>query len=70
MTPIFFTMTPQMISLAQNSNMVNYSNTPLSSPKQAVPSLDEFFTKLGANGNTKELVNFKNIFKSERITVD
>ncbi|CAB5363449.1 unnamed protein product [Rhizophagus irregularis] len=70
MTPIFFTMTPQMISLAQNSNMVNTSNTPLSSPKLAVPSLNEFFTKLGANGDTKKLVDFKNIFENERITVD
>ncbi|CAB5363447.1 unnamed protein product [Rhizophagus irregularis] len=70
MTPIFFTMTPQMISLAQNSNMVNTSNTPLSSPKLAVPSLNEFFTKLGANGDTEKLVDFKNIFENERITVD
>ncbi|CAG8651030.1 11959_t:CDS:1, partial [Rhizophagus irregularis] len=50
--------------------MVNTSNTPLFSPKLAVPSLNEFFTKLGANGNTEELVDFKNIFENERITVD
>lgn len=59
-----------MISLAQNSNMVNTSNISLSSSKQAVPSLDEFFTKLGANGDTEKLVDFKNIFENEQITVD
>ena len=52
-----------MISLAQNSNIVNTSNSLLS------PSLDEFFTKLDVSG-TEELVNFKSIFENERITVD
>ncbi|RGB25128.1 hypothetical protein C1646_772173 [Rhizophagus diaphanus] len=63
----------EIIQITVDRLSVDYnttSNIPLFSPKQAVPSLDEFFTKLGANGDTEELIDFKNIFENERITVD
>ncbi len=47
--------------------MINTSNSP--SLKQAIPSLDEFFTKLDVSF-MKELANFKSVFENERITVD
>ena len=65
--PIFFAMTSQMTSLVQNSNMINTSNSP--SSKQAIPSLNEFFTKLDISF-IEELANFKSIFENERITID
>ena len=62
-------MPPQMTSFLQNSNINNSSYSPLSSPKQAVPSLDEFFTKLDESSSTAEFTNFKKIFEDERISV-
>ena len=49
--------------------MNNSSSPPSYSPKQPIPSLDEFFIKLDRD-NTGEFTNFKSIFENERITVD
>jgi hypothetical protein len=67
--PFFFAMPPQMTSFLQNSNTNHSSYSPLSSPKQAAPSLDEFFTKLDESNGTEEFANFKKIFENERIPV-
>ncbi|RIA93961.1 hypothetical protein C1645_818723 [Glomus cerebriforme] len=66
----FFAIPPQIVSFSQNSNIINSLNSPLSSPKQAVPSLDEFFIKLNESDNTGEFANFKKIFEDERISVN
>ena len=59
-----------MVSFAQNSNTNNSLNSPLSSPKQAIPSLDEFFAKFDASDSTREFIQFKSMFEDERIIVD
>jgi hypothetical protein len=68
--PMFFAITPQMVSFAQNQNVGNSSNPPLSSPNQVIPSLDEFFAKFDSSNSTKELMQFKSMFEDEQITVD
>lgn len=65
--PYFFAMPPQMFSFAQNPNINNSSSPQSYSPKQQIPSLDEFFTKLDSTG---EFTSFKSAFENERITVD
>jgi hypothetical protein len=69
-TPILFAITPQMLSFAQNSSGNNISNSPSSSPTQAIPSLDVFFAKFGESDSTREFIQFKSVFEDERITVD
>ena len=70
-TPIFFAITPQMAPFTQNQNVSNSSSSlSFSSPKQAIPSLDEFFAKFDESDSTKELMQFKSVFKDEQITVD
>jgi hypothetical protein len=44
-------------------------NSPLSSPKQAAPSLDEFFAELDGSNGTGEFANFKKTFEDECISV-
>ncbi|GES86755.1 hypothetical protein GLOIN_2v1479040 [Rhizophagus clarus] len=69
MMPFFFTIPPQMASFIQNSNINNSTNSPLSSPKQAAPSFDEFFAKLDGSDGTGEFANFKKTFEDEHISV-
>jgi len=64
-----------MFSFMQNSITNNPPNSPsnvLSSPRQPVPSLDEFFIKLdeSSNGDEEFTTRFKDIFKEERISVN
>ncbi len=75
MTPFFFTIPPQMFSFMQNPTTNNHPNSPsnvLSCPRQPVPSLDEFFTKLdeSLDGSEEFTSKFKDIFKEERISVN
>jgi hypothetical protein len=69
MMPFFFAIPPQMTSFIQNSNINNSMNSPLSSPKQAAPSLDEFFAELDGSNGTGEFANFKKTFEDECISV-
>ncbi|GBB87006.1 hypothetical protein RclHR1_13470002 [Rhizophagus clarus] len=69
MIPFFFAIPPQMTSFIQNLNINNSTNSPLSSPKQAAPSLDKFFAKLDGSDGTEEFANFKKTFKDEHISV-
>ncbi|CAB5337986.1 hypothetical protein RhiirA5_500985 [Rhizophagus irregularis] len=66
MMPFFF---HYITTNDQNSNINNSVNSPLSSPKQAAPSLDEFFAKLDGSDGTGEFASFKKIFEDERISV-
>ena len=68
--PFFFAMPPQMFSFPQNLNINSSLSSLLSSPRQTVPSLDEFFTKLDESSGTGEFSNFKKVFEEERITVN
>ncbi|GBB98440.1 hypothetical protein RclHR1_32280002 [Rhizophagus clarus] len=69
-TPFFFAIPPQMFLFMHNATTNNSPNLPsniLSSPRQPVPSLDEFFIKLDESSEDNEefTTKFKDIFKEE-----
>jgi hypothetical protein len=68
--PFFFTFPPQMIPFAQNLITPNLPLNVSSPSKQPIPSLDEFFTKLGESSGIGEFARFKSNFENEQITVD
>ncbi|GBB98563.1 hypothetical protein RclHR1_32620002 [Rhizophagus clarus] len=67
---MFFAITSQMVPFAQNSSASSSSILLLSLPKQAICSLDEFFARFDESNSIRELVQFKNIFEDEQITVN
>ncbi|GBB93692.1 hypothetical protein RclHR1_22130003 [Rhizophagus clarus] len=74
-TPFFFAIPPQIFSFMHNATINNSPNSPsniLSSPRQPVPSLDEFFIKLDESSKDGEefTTKFKDIFKEERISIN
>jgi hypothetical protein len=65
MLPFFFIPFTQYANHNNNSNLLPHVSSSSQQTQQAIPSLEEFFSKLD-----DEFAQFKNIFENERITVD